>query len=280
MKKKTLLFSLFPVVIVIYFFYLIFSSHFFFHYDSYFEINNGDITFLSEKPQGWQKLSSIPKTIQWPIILSEDWAYFDHKGIDFQQLKKVLDQALSDKKIKRGASTISQQVVKNLYLHSQKSLKRKIDEWILTILLELFTSKQWILEQYLNLVELGPGIYGVKNASFYYFGQPMNSLNYRHGAFLAMLLPSPIRYGESFRKKQLTAFASERIEQILEKLVIAKVISAEEKIQLTKEHFSWESAGQDKDRLPLLPYWQDSESEYDQRTLEDDILDWDNPGED
>jgi len=113
-------------------------------------------------------------------------------------------------------------------------------------------SKEKILETYLNIAEFGPGIYGIKAASEYYFKKSPKSLTPREGAFLAMLLPSPEKYGQSFRERELTEFAEKSVENILEKMVQAKFLKEEQLESSKKEVFSWERGnGQGKESVAL-----------------------------
>jgi monofunctional biosynthetic peptidoglycan transglycosylase len=140
----------------------------------------------------------------------------------------------------RGASTISQQMVKNVYLSESRTPWRKIHEIILTHKVEEALSKDRILEVYLNSIEFGPAIYGIKEASYHYFKKHPSELSPREGAFIAMLLPSPKKYYVSFKKKSLTKFAQGRIKAILRKMKMAKIISEERMQTELVTPFSWE----------------------------------------
>lgn len=194
-----------------------------------------------DRPRGWVSLNKISKVARWSIILSEDWAFYEHKGVDFNQLEQVLKESLEKRKLLRGASTISQQVIKNIFLSPEKTLWRKFKEWVLTYKLERLISKQRILEIYFNIIHLGKGIYGLQTASKHYFSKSPRSLTAREGAFLAMLLPNPVRYSVSFRNRRLTDFAQAQIEQILQKLHQAKIINEVELRIALNSRFFWES---------------------------------------
>src|SRR5690554_2185057 len=193
-----------------------------------------------KKPRYWVHLSEISTYGKWAIVLSEDWAFYQHKGIDLEQLKIALTESITLGKV-RGASTISQQMVKNLYLDHSRSLFRKFKELIITYKVEKTLSKQRILEIYLNSIEFGPGVWGIRNASYHYFNKHPSRINPREASFLAMMLPSPKRYYESFRKKKLTPFAEKRVNITLEKLKMGKIIS-EDELYLNKViKMSWEN---------------------------------------
>lgn len=195
---------------------------------------------VKKKPLHWVSLKDISHQAKWAIMISEDWAFFDHKGLDFNQLQVVLEESFKQKKLVRGASTITQQVVKNTLLSSEKSLTRKFKEMVLAFMIEQKLSKERILEIYLNLIELGVDLYGIKNASYFYFKKSPSKLNAKEGAFLAMLLPSPKRYSQSYRDRKLTKFAAEQVDKILGKLKMAKVITEDELFELQDHQLSFE----------------------------------------
>lgn len=209
------------------------------HYPVFSKEKN-DYVLSPVKPHHWAKYNQISYEAKWAIVVSEDWAFFDHEGIDIRQLKIVLEESLEEGEFTRGASTITQQVIKNVVLSSERTVSRKLKEIMLTRELEKVLSKEKILEIYLNIVELGKDIYGIYEASFYYFNKHPRNLNAREGAFLAMLLPSPIKYSVSFKEKKLTDFASEQIDSILVKLRQAKILTEKERQAALKKRFFWE----------------------------------------
>jgi monofunctional biosynthetic peptidoglycan transglycosylase len=195
---------------------------------------------VTKKPKDWVTLKEMNYTAAHAIVVSEDWAFYHHSGYDLGQIKEAAEEALEGERT-RGASTISQQVAKNLYLTSEKSLSRKLKELFYSTYMERNVSKEKILETYLNIAEFGPGIYGIKNASQYYFKKRPKNLSAREGAFLAMLLPSPKRYGESFREKKMTEFANKTVDSILKKMVRAKYLKADQLEKAKGESFLWEA---------------------------------------
>ncbi len=202
--------------------------------------DGADYEFKPTPPPYWVRLSQISSYGKWAIILSEDWGFYRHEGVDFEELRKAVDESLKEGRLVRGASTISQQVVKNVFLSSQRSLWRKAHEIVLTQKMEKVVSKQRILETYFNIVEFGPGIYGIRKASYHYFRKHPSALNPREAAFLAMMLPSPRRYYVSFRQKHLTRFARSRIRSILRKMKWAGIISGEQMHAWNGARFYWE----------------------------------------
>ena len=200
-----------------------------------------DYEMRPKAPEYWVKLGQISNYARWAVVLSEDWGFYKHQGVDFEELKKAVDESLRERRMVRGASTISQQVVKNVFLSSSRSLWRKAHEMVLTQKMERVVDKRRILETYFNIVELGPNIYGIRQASYHYFRKHPSALNPREAAFIAMLLPSPKRYYVSFKRRQLTRFARSRVRSILTKLRWAKIISWEEWEAWNASRFSWET---------------------------------------
>lgn len=207
-----------------------------------YNIKNKKYEFTLNRPTSWTRISDVSKYARWAIVVSEDWAFYEHNGMDLQQLRIVIGESIKQGKLIRGASTITQQVVKNTLLTSERSLWRKFREMIMAYKLERIVSKDKILEVYLNIVELGKDIYGIKQAAKFYFNKTPARLTAREGAFLAMLLPSPVKYMISFKKKELTPFATEVINSILIKLRQAKVYDEEQRILESQKLFYWEVA--------------------------------------
>lgn len=207
----------------------------------HFSLNNQGISyqFKPTKPSHWVPLNSVSNHARWAIILSEDWAFYQHSGVDLEQMQVALNEMLEGERF-RGASTITQQMVKNIYLTEARTPWRKLHEIILARKVEKVLKKNRILEIYLNSIEFGPGIYGIKNASRHYFKKHPSELTAREGAFLALLLPSPKRYYESFKKRQLTRFAADRMKAILHKMRMGKKLTAEQYEAAMNSKMSWE----------------------------------------
>ena len=162
-----------------------------------------------KREQLWVPLDRISPNLQRAVLAGEDTNFMTHHGFDYGAIQKVWDQGMREaakeaKKegedddwipnlpdFKRGASTITQQLAKNLYLSSQKSFFRKGEEAILTIFLERELNKRRILELYLNVIEWGDGIYGAEAASEHYFHKPASALSANEGAYLSAMIPNP-----------------------------------------------------------------------------------------
>ena len=143
--------------------------------------------------QQWVDWAQISPQMKIAVIASEDQTFPDHYGFDFKSINKALDERESGRRV-RGASTISQQVAKNLFLWSGQSWARKALEAWFTIWIEMLWPKQRILEVYLNVAQFGRGTWGIEAASRRYFGKPAARLTRYEAALLAAVLPSPTRY--------------------------------------------------------------------------------------
>jgi monofunctional biosynthetic peptidoglycan transglycosylase len=141
----------------------------------------------------WVSWDRISKLAAIAAIAAEDQNFPNHRGFDFKSIEKAIDAHNRGRRL-RGASTISQQVAKNVFLWSGRSYIRKGLEAYFTVLIELLWPKRRILEVYLNVAELGDGIYGVEAASRRYFRKPAAKLTSSEAALLAAVLPNPIRF--------------------------------------------------------------------------------------
>tara|TARA_R110002049_G_scaffold82933_1_gene210924 strand:+ start:4363 stop:4953 length:591 start_codon:yes stop_codon:yes gene_type:complete len=141
----------------------------------------------------WVSIDEISKNIQRAVICSEDQFFLKHKGFDVEAIKKAMENNQKGRRIK-GASTISQQVAKNVFLWPERSWLRKGAETYFTFLIEFLWSKERILEVYLNSIEMGNGIYGIEAASQYWFKKPASKLSKYEAAAIAAILPKPLKY--------------------------------------------------------------------------------------
>ena len=138
-------------------------------------------------------LAQISPHLQHAVVAAEDDRFYDHHGIDWKEVQKVIDKDMQDGRLGRGASTITQQLVKNLFFTTQRSVLRKVVEFTLAPLADRILSKQRILELYLNVIEWGPGVYGAEAASRYWYEVPASRVNRDQAARMASLIPSPLR---------------------------------------------------------------------------------------
>ena len=145
-------------------------------------------------PQNW-----IPDHMRHAVIVAEDARFYQHTGFDLDALKNAMEYNVEHMKFKYGASTISQQTIKNMFLSSARNPLRKWHELVLTIGMEIKLSKERILQIYLNIAEFGPGIFGVEAAAQYYYGVSVHTLTKWQAAELAASLPSPKKHNPKTR---------------------------------------------------------------------------------
>jgi len=163
----------------------------------------------------WVSLKETSPVVTKSVIAAEDQRFYSHYGFDVKEIRAaIIHNRLNNNK--RGASTISQQVAKNVFLFSNRSWLRKILEAYYTVLIEHYWGKDRILEVYLNIAETGFGIYGVEGASLYYFKKTNQKLTYYQAASIIASLPNPIIYSAN----KYNDFLNERRWRIINKLNI------------------------------------------------------------
>jgi monofunctional biosynthetic peptidoglycan transglycosylase len=141
--------------------------------------------------RAWVAYPAIAPSVKLAVLVAEDVNFFSHRGFDTGEMREALAKAIGERGLPRGASTISQQLARNLWLSPSRDPLRKLREAALTWHLERTLGKRRILELYLNVVEFGPGVWGVESASRRYFGKPAAELTDDEAALLAASLPSP-----------------------------------------------------------------------------------------
>ena len=157
----------------------------------------------------WQSYARISRDLKRAVLVAEDDAFWQHEGVDFEQLQDSIQVDWQRGRFSRGASTITQQLAKNLYLSPSRNPLRKIREWIIARRLEAELPKARILELYLNVIEWGDGVYGAEAASRTYFHESASSLSPEQAALLAAAIINPRLYsparpnGRLLRRQQL-----------------------------------------------------------------------------
>ena len=139
----------------------------------------------------WAAYGAISPSLKIAVIVAEDINFFFHRGFDLGEIREAVGKAIEDRELPRGASTLTQQLAKNLWLTPSRDPLRKAREAILTWQLERTLGKRRLLELYLNVVEFGPGVWGAESASRRYFGKAAADLGDDEAALLAAALPSP-----------------------------------------------------------------------------------------
>ena len=167
----------------------------------------------------WIAYERISAPLKRAVVAAEDAKFVDHEGFDWQAISKAIEKNERKGRVVSGASTISQQLAKNLFLSGERSWLRKAQEAVITWMLESALSKRRILELYLNCAEWGEGVFGAEAAARYHFGISAGALNAQQAAFLAAILPSQRRYVPG----HLTPYVAGRIETILARMPAAQI---------------------------------------------------------
>jgi len=175
--------------------------------------------------QQWVPFNAIPQLLKDTVRISEDTDFYHHKGIDYYELKEAIKRNLKDGKKARGGSTITQQLAKNLFLSTEKSYTRKAKEFVLAKKLESHLSKDRIFSLYLNVIELGKGIFGVEAASLYYFHKSVGRLNLNEIIRLAAVIPKPLKVNPLSNSSRYLKW---RANLLLDRLVKYDLITAQE----------------------------------------------------
>jgi hypothetical protein len=190
-----------------------------------------DVTALA-KPldsDDFVEMAKIPSRVQGAFVSAEDGRFWDHDGFDLRQIGRSLEIDLRERRLARGGSTISQQLIKNSFLTHRRTLDRKIQEAVLTWRLEARLDKQQILERYLNIIELGPGVRGVGAAAKHWFGVTPRGLTIKQAAFLAAMTSEPTSMSKRVRRRGgLDEVSAERVATILRAMRRDGVISSAE----------------------------------------------------
>ncbi|RKG93778.1 monofunctional biosynthetic peptidoglycan transglycosylase [Corallococcus terminator] len=181
--------------------------------------------------QQWVSLSAISKPAVDAVLLSEDASFYLHDGVDTVELARAVGQAVEEGKLGRGASTLTQQLAKNLWLSTDRSLLRKAKELMLAHRLEEALTKQRILTLYLNVVEWGNGVYGIEAGAREHFGVSASQLTVAQGAVLASMLPSPRKRSPSSGSSALLKHSH----RVVHALKVYRRISAEQEEVAHKE---------------------------------------------
>lgn len=204
---------------------------------------------MGPRTGSWVSIKEISNPMLMAVIASEDTSFFSHKGVDYHELGEAIKKDWETKQWARGGSTITQQVVKNIFLSRQKTLWRKLKEFLWAQEMEKVLTKSEILVCYLNMVEWGPDIYGIQAAASHYFKVSPAMLTAKQAAFLAMLLPSPKKYYVYYKKRALTDWAQKRVDQILNVMNRMQFID-EESYQVALGESLWGVAGTSRKARP------------------------------
>ena len=254
---KIFIFTFFSIIIIILSLYAyafitpkfnINTSKSIIYYDKY-----GNDLFQEREKNDFVELSNISDYVKNAIVSIEDKNFYNHKGFDYLRIAKAMFVNLKSKKIKEGASTISQQYIKNLYLTFDKTWERKIQEALLTLELETHYSKNEILEGYLNTIDFGAGNYGIKEASKYYFNKEPKDLTLAEASIIVGIPKNPSYYNPIAHYEN----AKDRQKDVLSSMVKNKLISTDEMNKAYNEELKLYGKN-DKVELSSIYYYKDA----------------------
>jgi monofunctional biosynthetic peptidoglycan transglycosylase len=166
----------------------------------------------------WVPIERVSPFLIHAVLAHEDGGFFRHHGFAPSEIQTALVRNLMAGRYVQGASTITMQLVKNVFLHREKTLARKVQEALLTWWIERVFDKRRILELYLNVIEYGPGVYGIRQASQHYFGREPAELTVAQAGFLAMILPSPKSFQEMYESGTLSARFADRVRAFVRRM--------------------------------------------------------------
>ncbi len=164
--------------------------------------------------QLWVPLDRISPHLAHAVIVSEDGTFYENGGVDWYEVEESIEKNVEEGKAARGASTISQQLAKNLFLSTSKDPLRKLKELVITLRMERVLSKDRILEIYLNVIEWGNGVFGAEAAAQKYFGKSASAVTREEAARLAAIIPSPLRH----QPNQPSQYVDRRASLILDRM--------------------------------------------------------------
>lgn len=190
---------------------------------------------ISENYAGFRRFGMIARWLPLAILQSEDAGFFQHGGFIPSAIRESLVQDIKERRFARGGSTLSMQLVKNVFLSRRKTMARKLEEILIVWLIEgqRLTSKERMFEVYLNIVEWGPGIYGAAEAAHFYFGKEPSALTLSESIFLASIIPMPKQVRYCFDGLQLKPRSEDYFRLIASRLVDRGLVTAEEAAEVS-----------------------------------------------
>ncbi len=175
-------------------------------------------------------ISDLPRYVSRAVTTSEDAGFWFHSGFDFDEMKESIIDAAEGSRV-RGASTLTQQLAKNLFLSRERTFARKVREALFTVALEASLPKARLMEIYLNIIEWGPGIYGLGEASRHYFGVNPRNLSVQQAAFLATIIPNPVKYHLMYERGRLPPTWQHKVRNLIRKLETNGIIDSSQAFQ-------------------------------------------------
>jgi hypothetical protein len=201
----------------------------------------------------WVRLEAMSYFLVAAQLYREDGRFFRNTGINWYQLRQVVSDAINERKLGRGASTISMQLVKNVFLTHERTLERKLQELVLTYWMTRLVPKERILEIYMNIIELGSGINGVGEASQHYFGKSPDELTIAEAVWLSALSPAPVRRGAVRQFGQPSEWQMNHVDDLIEGMFSRDWITASERDQGLAEEIRFVTSSEQARAVELPP---------------------------
>lgn len=228
----------------------------------------------------WAPLSLISPYVIDTVLTTEDGKFRGHAGVTVPEIRRAIELNLKRRDLRHGASTITMQLAKNLFLSRERTLARKLQELFFTWYLESYFRKDEILELYLNLVEFGPSVYGIREASHHYFGRPPHELNLVESVYLVKLLPSPVARHGSYVKGEVSERKLASLHKVMQTMRARGRITEAELQEGLKQELEFHHPGDplpeprepiEHEGLALVP----DDAEYGETEVEEPGFEWD-----
>lgn len=197
------------------------------------KINKKRDIFIGPTNGYFVSIEELPEYFIWAVVTAEDAGFFNHKGIDFAEISAAARDNVTRRRM-RGGSTITQQLVKNLFLSREQTFMRKFKEMLLAIELDATLPKERILEIYFNIIKWAPDVFGIGEASLYYFGKPPMELSVLESAYLASIIPGPYLYHRHFLEGSIDQRWINNLHRLLDRLHETEKITLDQYFEAIK----------------------------------------------
>jgi len=226
---------------------------------------------LCKKNPDYTSLVDVSDYFLKAVVMSEDDKFYSHRGFDWAEFKNSVAANLREFAFVRGGSTITQQLVKNAFLNRDKTITRKIIEAKLAKKIESRNTKKLILEKYVNAIEFGKNLWGINQASRFYFDKPPAYLTPLESLYLVILLPSPVRYSKTFFDKKLSSYQKKRMKTLLKRMKRRGVVGKLEFERSMSDLETFLNPNSEVETLEISPEdFEPSGSEFNYESEEDD----------
>lgn len=208
--------------------------------------------FVKSRPKKWVKLESISPMAYQAVILSEDAHFFNHIGVDFHQLKNTVVQQFSKSEKYREKSTMTQQLGKNLFLGDDKNFITSVIEIPMAIYIDWRLPKKKVLESYLNAAEFGDQIYGITDASKFYFNKSPSALTPKEGAMLAAILAQPRDFSRFLKPGEFSTYTNQLVLRTMKHMVQEGLMTQAQFESQMNQKYLWDKTDEEEIQIPEI----------------------------